>query len=334
MASRDRKRGKKPAANKVAVVSYSPLGLLACYDKLYSFALDRAAEMKTVKLGGEAPSDADKRALRFATQHLREGVVVADAGFEDEIPRLQAVLDKLNLGIKIRPRLSPNGAMIGVSSVAYRFEWDQDMKVGGERVDGSFLLKKGYDGTCFLTRVFAKSGFDTLVAYVDREASCDVTVTMIGIPDKLPDSLQKLASADQIRIALDGLYHGHIRKVRAVKDPPPLGRATLFDVDGVTEYELPDYVGKELPGGARVDEAKQVCRLFMNKDGGGVVAGTVMMFKCGMAPPRKDPVNIDFREFRNGYLVLVELSRKGKNEDHVALVVGWVNPPKEILAVL
>lgn len=333
MASRDRKRGKKPAASKVAVVSYSPLGLLACYDKLYSFALDRAAEMKTVKLGGEAPSDADKRALRFATQHLREGVVVADAGFADEIPRLQAVLDKLNLGIKLRTDF-PNGAMIGVSSVAYRFEWDQDMKVGGERVDGVFLLKKGYDGACFLTRVFAKAGFDTLVAYVDREASCDVTVTMIGMPDKLPDSLQKVTSADKIRIALDGLYHGHIRKARPVKNPPPLGRATLFDVDGVTEYELPDYVGKELPGGACVNEAKQVCRLFMNKDGGGVVAGTVMLFKSCRGPQSKEPVNIDFREFRNGYLVLVELSRKGKNEDHVALVVGWVNPPKEILAVL
>ncbi len=328
MASRGRPRGKKAAARpEMVVVSFSPLGLTACYSKLFEYAQIKAGKSRPFVIS----SREDAAAVKFAERHLADGVLVAAAGDGNDIPKLQAVLDKANVGIKLQPQ--SHDALIGVSSVAYRFEWDMAMKLAEERADGSFRLK-GANNTCFLGRVFAKAGqFDALVAYVDPEASCDMTVAMIGMPDQLPDSLHGLKNADQVRIALDGLYKSRIVRARPVKNPPPLGLATLYDVDGMTAYELPDFVGKPLAGGRTIDEARQVCRLFMNKDGGGVMAGTVMMSK-GLVMSEKTPVDIDFRKFRNGYLAIIEMSHSNKPKDNVALVIGWVNPPEAIRAVL
>ncbi len=333
MAARQRKKTQAASGSrsKTPVLSFSPIGLLACHVKLWDYSFDKAGRSGSRVYSAGKPTDEERRAVNFAERHLAKGVLVVAAGGGDDVPHLQSVLDKANVGIKLQPQ--PHDAMIGVSSVAYRFEWDMGMKVQDDaRPDNSFRLK-GVNNTCFLTRVFAKTGFDTLVSYVDPEASCDMNVTFIGMPDQLPDSLQGVKDADQIRIALDGLYKSVITRARPVKNPPPLGVATAFDVDGLTHYNLPDVVGKPLANNDKVTEARHVCRLFTNKDGGGVFAGTVEISK-GISLHAKPPVNLDFRTFRNGYLELIEMSHSNKATDNVALVIGWVNPPKSILAVL
>lgn len=339
MAVASQKRSRKIARPDGApVLSFSPVGIIACYDKLFSYAYTRAHLDRVDRGEYDKLPDDDLHVLKVATRELPEGTLVAAAGDGSplSIKKLQRILDKAQCGL-VLPTDLPEESKIGVSSVKYEFEWPGDMMLpeNSRRTDGAFVLE-GHYHWCFLGRVFAKRGsYDTLGVYVERNKKYEITVTMVGMPDKLPSELVDLANVDAARVALLAVYKKHVLGAKPAKDAPALGRATMFNADGRTTYALDDWRGKRLPGGGSVNYAAHVCRLFMNKDGGGVHAGTIMISK-GISFDKKPPVDIDFRTFANGYLVVIELvpTKACEPGDAVPLVIGWVNPPKDVRAMM
>lgn len=331
-APRGKKKREEP--DIPFAVSFSPIGIDACYDKLFTYAeiraRDASASSKSFsRRSVDDISDDAKRAL--ALVKLLPGdvlVAVAGSGTQDDITKMQRVLDMSNTGIKIPNNLSPD-AMIGVSSLNYVFQWPSDMMSFTKRTDGVFQLI-GSDDNCFLARVFSKHECDTLVVYVEKTDNYEVSVALIGMPDVLPDKMLTAEDREDVMACIDSIYSLNVLKARPMSDPPPLGLATLYDVNSSSTFALEEVRRRRLPGGAQVDYAQHVCRIYMNKDGGGVAAGTVMLNK-GMHMQERDPFNIDFRRFANGYLVIIEMTRPGVTTGSVKLVMGWVNPPPAIV---
>ena len=310
------------------VLAFSPIGVDACFGKLYLYALDRAAGNAA---GANPPSAAETKRVRLATK-LPQGVIVAAAGSGENVPELQSVLNKAGIGMSIPEGLA-HDAMIGVSSVAYTFKWPSEMLWHGKVPDGAFCLN-GKEDHCFAHRTFRASAHDAAIIYVERADDYDVSVAAIGMPDALPDAFHRAKDNDDLMAALAALYDGIVNGRDREQQPPspPLGKATLFNIDNTSSFSLRSVVGRKLPGARTVDEALHGCRLFMNKDGGGVRAGTVMISK-GFSMDAAPPVDIDFRAFKNGYLVLVEMTRRNIGDcEPATLVVGWVNVPAGIAA--
>jgi hypothetical protein len=301
------------------VICFSPVGISACFDALYRYALDLAPD-------GAPPgmSLVERRRLAL-TACLPPDTVVAAAGTNANKAELQAVLARAGVSVEV-PELGP-GDLAGVSAVAYSFAWPAPMRAPPSDRPGVFCLYGPGKHNAFLTRVFTDAPTpDALVVYVHRTPDCDVTVAAVGLPPVLPPKLRTARTPDEIRCALVDLYDTIVAQT-PMPDPPPLGTATLFDMDATSVFELPDVIGKALPGGRTVDHALHACRLFMNSAGGGVRAGTIMISK-GFPMYNRAPVDLDLTSFANGYLVMIEVTRPGAPDTAPApLAIAWVNPP-------
>ncbi len=311
----------------IRMIAFSPVGVEACFAQLHSYTLHQ--QLSSHKDADDAPglTPAEQKRMQLARK-LPVGVVVAAAGGVRDRDNLQAVLDAAGVGVRIPDSLEPDST-VGVSSVRYSFAWPSEMCWTGSAQSvpsGAFKLVGNKE--CFLARVFApQRKFDALVVYVDHADEYDISVMLVGMPDDLPSALTRAKDNDELMAVLAALLRDIIAKRVVVRNPPPLGTATLFDLDAASAFDLRTMRGRKLPGGATVDYAQHVCRLFMNKDGGGVRAGTLMISK-GMSMYEETPVDLDFRAFRNGYLVCVEMTRPSVADlDPVALVVGWANVP-------
>lgn len=308
-------------AAKPRVVCFSPVGIAACFDALYRFALDRAPDAPPPGLSAEE--------LRHNGLASRLGdAVVAVAGTGADRAALQAVLDRGRVGAAI-PDVAPD-ALVGVSAVEYSFAWPAAMRA--PEGTGVFRLYGPAPHDAFLARVFPeRAASDALVVYVHRGPDCDVSVAAVGMPDVLPTAVRAARTPDELRRALGDL-HATIAARPPAADPPPLGTATMFDVDATSAFALPEFAGRALPGGRRVDRALHACRLFMNSAGGGVCAGTLMISK-GLPADDRTPEDLDLTAFSNGYLVLVELTRPGAPDTSPAvLAMAWVNVPAGVPA--
>lgn len=312
-------------AAKPRVLAFSPIGVDACFSQLYLYALNQASG----NVGdAKPPSAAESKRVRFANK-LPRGVVVAAAGNGADVLALQSVLDTAGVGVRIPPDLERD-ALIGVSSVVYSFAWPYSMLWHGKETEGRFFLN-GNENHSFAAKIHRKE-FDAAVVYVERADDYDVSVAMVGMPDNLPRALRNAKDNDDLMAALTDMHADIVNNRDADQDPPPLGKLTLATIDDVSGFNLRSVVGRSLPGGVAVTQAMHACRLYMNKDGGGVRAGTAMISK-GLSMDARTPVNIDFCAFRNGYLVAIEMTRRNVADRAPAtLVLAWVNVPAKIAA--
>jgi hypothetical protein len=312
------------------VFSFSPIGLDACYLKLWNYAR-KIAPPGPVAESQKGPDDVTLG--RLDTASLLPRNVLDTAVFPEDCEAfIHAMLQ--GSGVDMRCVFHPE-MVIAVSKIKYCFEWPEAMMRRWSALE-PHIFRLGDCGRAYLTRSLHPSDIDTLVVNVEHTVSYGIDIRFVGLDDAAAAaSLLRATDSQEARREMSKIHNsiaGNSAAYRPTSPEVKLGTAILCKFHHATAMELNEIKGNQLPGALKVEAAKQVCCFGMDEFGGLVHATTLMDFES-RGPPGRPPIDMDFRKYPHGYLVFMELvpTCSKKFKEPVCMVAAWVNCPETFL---